>query len=303
MENKKTLILVGITALLILVLIFQKSCDRNQTPVIPKLQNEITLIEIEQNSNKTSIQNVNNEWLINNVLYPADIQQVSRMLTSLENIKLFSHISTKENDERYDLDENSVITVKAYSNNSLLRTVYLGKNSSSGNQVYIKIDNDKSVYLVKNNMRAIFSKSVEELRNKNIMNFDSSIFNSIQIENFNDNTSNANFKLIKNANTESSIGTKWVVEKRDEFKLDQNKVLTYLRTLNSNYADSFTSDNEFPTEMDYKFTFEVIDKKYTLKIVQVGEENYLCQYSESEYLFILKSHVINRFIKTITDLQ
>ncbi len=104
-------------------------------------------------------------WLINQDMYKADTDKTQRLIDSIKKVKTLGIITKSPGDEgRYGLDPQTRVTVRAYSQDKLTRTLYIGKEASAANQVYIKLDDSDTIYLCSGNLNAIFNQSEDDLK-------------------------------------------------------------------------------------------------------------------------------------------
>ena len=87
------------------------------------------------------------------------------IVNAISEVKLLG-VATKSqsDDERYGLSEESTLVVKALSGGEVLRTLYVGKLSATGSQTYVRVDDDKTVYVAQGSLRSTFEVTADDLK-------------------------------------------------------------------------------------------------------------------------------------------
>ena len=81
----------------------------------------------------------------------------------MQNLQLLEKVATASSDdvkEKYDLIEGKVITVTVKNADKVIRTVNVGKASSTNYQTYITVDDSKDIYLANGNLNSLFASSI-----------------------------------------------------------------------------------------------------------------------------------------------
>ena len=86
------------------------------------------------------------------------------MIDAISKINVLGLVSKNDDNERYGLSDNELTKVVVQKDGKVLRTLELGKNSSTYQQVYGKIDNSKDVLLISGNPKLTFDVTFEDLK-------------------------------------------------------------------------------------------------------------------------------------------
>ena len=86
------------------------------------------------------------------------------MVTSLSKIEVLGLVSRNADNERFGFTENESVKIICSKEGKILRTLELGKNSSTYQQVYAKVDESNNVVLVSGNPKTLFDVTFENLK-------------------------------------------------------------------------------------------------------------------------------------------
>ena len=177
MTNKlsvRKIILLSLIAVLIAVYILQLviSGANDGYSLVLKESPDTILI---QNGIKSQIKivNPNGIWLLkegsenpeeNYAILPANTETVNQMVTSLSKIEVLGLVSRNADNERFGFTENESVKIICSKEGKILRTLELGKNSSTYQQVYAKVDESNNVVLVSGNPKTLFDVTFENLK-------------------------------------------------------------------------------------------------------------------------------------------
>ncbi len=177
MTNKlryRKIILLSLIAILLVVYILQlviSGANDGYSLVLKEIPDTIII----QNGTKPQIKiiNSNGVWLLkegselpeeNNAIIPANSETLNQMVSSLSKIEVLGLVSRDADNERFGFTENESIKIIASKEGKVLRTVELGKNSSTYQQVYAKVDESNNVVLISGNPKTLFNVTFEELK-------------------------------------------------------------------------------------------------------------------------------------------
>lgn len=177
MTNKlsvRKIILLSLIAVLLVVYILQLviSGANDGYSLVLKESPDTILI---QNGTKSQIKIVNSNgiWLLkegsenpeeNYAILPANTETVNQMVTSLSKIEVLGLVSRNADNERFGFTENESVKIICSKEGKVLRTLELGKNSSTYQQVYAKVDESSNVVLVSGNPKTLFDVTFENLK-------------------------------------------------------------------------------------------------------------------------------------------
>jgi hypothetical protein len=177
MTNKlsvRKIILLSLIAVLLVVYILQLviSGANNGYSLVLKGSPDTILIQNGTNP-QIKIVNSNGIWLLkegsenpeeNYAILPANTETVNQMVTSLSKIEVLGLVSRNADNERFGFTENESVKIICSKEGKILRTLELGKNSSTYQQVYAKIDESNNVVLVSGNPKTLFDVTFENLK-------------------------------------------------------------------------------------------------------------------------------------------
>ena len=121
------------------------------------------------------------KWYIGTHAYPADTSLVNAMLDECEKLRLTTLESESRDYLRYDLVDEKKINVKAWQGDTLQRNFDVGKPASSFRHTFVKLADDERVFHARNNFRNKFDKTVDNLRDKAVLSFQTADINDLQI--------------------------------------------------------------------------------------------------------------------------
>jgi hypothetical protein len=178
-----------ILALLILglsfYLVFHKQ-DRTQyeLPVLQELPaSEITRMEISKTGGPPlALERKNGAWILSPEAYPAESAKVSALLESIGKLTLTALVSESQNYGRYGLGKEEKITVKAWAGEKLKRDFEVGKPAPSSQHTFVLLAGDKRVFQARENLKARFNQTVDDLRDKSVFKLDPSGVEAIDLD-------------------------------------------------------------------------------------------------------------------------
>jgi hypothetical protein len=97
------------------------------------------------------------------MIIPAKSESVKSILDGISNISVLGLVTKKSDDDRYGFTSDN-IKVQVLKDGKILRTLELGKNSASYQQVYGKVDDSNDVLLISGNPRLTFGVTFENLK-------------------------------------------------------------------------------------------------------------------------------------------
>ncbi|MBQ5472917.1 MAG: DUF4340 domain-containing protein [Treponema sp.] len=183
--TKRKLTLLIITGVLLVIAILQ-GIFSNISPVKTiKFDAEPYSISVTSNSNSYELKKQDGKWYIGDNNFLAKNTDVNQIIKTIKEIKVLDKVGSASNElleERYDLNNDKAITVIASTRDGkALRTIKIGKASSTGSQSYITIDNKKEVYLVSGNFNSVYNKTEESLKSDYIYELSSKDFTSVTV--------------------------------------------------------------------------------------------------------------------------
>ncbi len=178
--SRKMLISLGIVAVLMLFIVLK---NRKSSPDLPELSNweeSAGEIVIKKKDSVINLRLSEEKWLINDK-YPADKNTVTGFEKKIKEMKIVDLISKKTFYKKYDLTPEKAVSVTVSRKGKKLRELLIGKKSSTNRHTYMRIDGKPEVYLVSGTFDREVSKSVDELRDKEILNIGKDSIEELEI--------------------------------------------------------------------------------------------------------------------------
>ena len=302
MKKEYFLLIFIIIALLAYLFLHNRNQDNYLLPQIPEIDEaKIESIEIIKDNQTIHCYKDGNEWFLTKKKFPGNTRLIKEMIASIKNLTITTLISEKENLKRYDLDKSKSIKVIAKGKNGILREFSIGKTAPTQKHTFITLNDKKNIFHATGNLRRVFNKSIDNLRDKQIQKFDITEIKSIEI-------SKGDFKRLITKKELSGDDTEkalqWQVQ--DSAELKQESANSIIETLSDLRCSSYL---ETQTKSDFKSKTPFL--KITLKAEQIfeftlfpkGEQNkYPGISSQNKYLFLLEDHVADDIISNINNL-
>ena len=175
MKIKKEYLILFILIIALCLYLALRKPDRshyrlpNMAQVSPS---EMTRVEITKPDGTILLERKEGLWSISPEGYLADSSKVKGMLDTIGTLTLTTLISESKSYERYDLQKEKRIGVKAWIGDTLVREFDVGKVAPSFRHTFVKIAEDGRVYHARENFRGRFDQTVENLRDKAVLRFE-----------------------------------------------------------------------------------------------------------------------------------
>ena len=267
------------------------------------------------------------QWFAGEQEYPADQDVVSGMLDALGALRLLGTVSGNADGdlERYGL-EGGGITVTASREGKTLRTLFVGRNTSTGSQSYVRVDGASAVYLAAGALHTTFAATLDSVRSKRVYTLDADEVSRVSVvspEGSFSFTRNAVAAVPQETQDDGTVTVApapqnvWQLSSGDasyaDASPDDAKVSAWVRTLASLSASTWLADGAQPPSAspEATVTIEAGGKSYRVSVYAAagadGEEadeveEYVAASSESPYLFTVQPYVRLRFCKPLGDL-
>lgn len=287
--SRRKAIYLAIIVLLILLLIFQQFGDRSGLPRIPAVEEEIDALTIDTGTEAISIVRDGEEWFIGEERFPGDRDRIDGLVERITSLRFLEEVGRSDYFTPYQLDTEAALRVSVGSEGETLRTVLIGKSSSSGRQTYLRFDGEERIYLVAGNLRREFEIDTGSLRDKAVLFLDEEAVTRIGLQ----EGGTAGEELIR-------TGEGWM--DTAEQPLDQRKVADYLRNFAPLRAAGFPAEEVMVDEPLFTIRFETGEDEHRVEILAQGEdERYYGRSSASPYLFSLSAFKGEQLIKNLAD--
>ncbi|MCP4022404.1 MAG: DUF4340 domain-containing protein, partial [Desulfobacteraceae bacterium] len=209
--KKEYLILAVVILVLSAYLFFHKGNQDNYLlPEITKIdKSKITALAVEKEGKKIEFTKQGETWTLTDKKYPANMSRVNDMLDLFSTLKLSALVSEKEDFKRYELDESKTIKATALGDGAILLAFDIGKTAPTYNHTFVKLTDDKNVYHANENFRSHFDKSVDDFRDKKVLEFKEPDITTLTLE-----KDGITKKLVANEkeSKEDSVKKQWAFE-------------------------------------------------------------------------------------------
>lgn len=319
--KKSVLFILAIVLLIVFVL--QVSISGRTKISVLSVKKDIDTITIEKKSDLVRLEKIDGKWKVSSNDDPqflCDVAEysVNSIVDSITSLRLLGTVSSggASRVQRYGLDSDSKIYVNAYGKGKVLRSIAVGKNSSSGNKCYIQVDGKKSVVIADTSLHTIFDKTLPSLREKNLYNISSDSISSVSIK-----KSGVEFEILlslvemKDETESSGIQininpmTEWTVAKHPEGMedavLNQGAVGTWIADLASvDVSQWCEKDVTLPEkEPDIVANIAVGGMMYSIDMyLDEQEDKYLCSTNRTKGLFYISKANAESIAKNLDDL-
>ncbi|PIP37799.1 MAG: hypothetical protein COX19_15695 [Desulfobacterales bacterium CG23_combo_of_CG06-09_8_20_14_all_51_8] len=184
MKSKKELVILSAVIAALAAYLFFHKTDRTHyaLPVIaPLADSDITSIKITKGTQPIELISKDDQWRIPPENYLADAGKIKSMIDAIKNLTVTAMVSETESYARYDLDDENRVQVAAKAGDKILRAFDVGKAAPSNRHTFIKLPDDGRVYHARDNFRARFDLSKEDLRDKTVLKVDRSQIHQMEI--------------------------------------------------------------------------------------------------------------------------
>ena len=181
-KKEYTILLVIIVGLLLYLILRNPDRVHYQLPKLPHVPGtEISKLEISKPETSIVLAKRENTWYITPRGYPVNSAKVKEMLAIIETLTLTALVSESKNFERYDLGDETKITVKAWAGDTLRREFEVGKTAPSNRHTFVRLPGEGRIYQARENFRAKFNVTVKDLWERTILSFERSEIYEIHI--------------------------------------------------------------------------------------------------------------------------
>ncbi|MBD3415134.1 MAG: DUF4340 domain-containing protein [Candidatus Aminicenantes bacterium] len=312
--QKEFVILIAVICILVLVLII--SSGRNKVtyklPELDRIESDsVDKIEIITSEDSVVLSKKQDEWLLMPQQFTADTEKVNNMLNVVSSINLTELVSDKKNYQRYQLDQENRIHVKAFNDEELVREFFIGKVSSTYSHTYVRLADSPNVYHASDSFRSTFEQNIPGLRDKSVMKFSQDEITALMLKGeFGEIRLKKEIRPVAEAQeqeeqTEVTPQQKSVWLSQDGEEAEASEVNSVLSKLSSLNCDSFL-DEEKKQNLENP-VYNIIaqgSKDYQLKIFQNKdpEETYPSLSSENAHAFFLTKYVAESLMKKPEDI-
>lgn len=182
--KKEYLILIALIFILSAYLFLHKENKDNYTlPAIKKIDiSEITGFILNKKQGPIKFIKKEKTWTLTDKEYPADPSSVESILDTIKTLKLSALVSQKQDLKRYELDDENRIQVKVMKGPSAIFEFTMGKTAPTFNHTFVMISDDNNIYHANGSFRSNFDKTVEDFRDKKVLEFKQAAIKRFTIE-------------------------------------------------------------------------------------------------------------------------
>ena len=330
MRLKKEYIILAVIIIALSVYLYKRSSDRTlyELPKIPKVtQKDITKLQITKGKTAIVLNKKDDKWYIEPAGYPADANKVKDMLNALENFTLTALVSESKDYNRYELDPEQKINVKAWQGDDLKLDFDLGKTASSYRHTFVRPSGEERVFHARGNLKNSFDLSVDQLREKAVLAFNPTDIQQVEISKdqqslaFTRTPVPVEVKTPQTEKKESSSEVKTPDTEKKESPSPPAQRLVWqaangkpaneaalnqlLSTLSNLRCEKFIDDRKKEDYTSPLFTLQLKGPKdYSLAIFAKAEDKdtaFPAVSSSSDYPFQLSDNQVNRIMKAPDD--
>lgn len=316
MTKRKIVLLASCAVLLCIYIVQLAAGSRSQTRTYTlDGKDEIDAVKLATAEGEYSINKEGDGWVVSDAKYPAAEAAVDGMLAAVKAITVLDKVGKtgEASDARYEVGSDKAITVTASSGGKVLRTIAIGKTSSTSSQTYIVIDGGHDVCLASGDLRGTFDKTVDSIRSKLIYKLDQDKLRNVSVT-YNGGTLSYE-KAADSPEWKSTGGTP---------AGDSSKVSSWASSLYSVSAAAWLDDDAvLPDEPVATARIESEDDFADIKIYKAeavkgaageasagdydedsaaqAEAKYYCTASSTPYKAELSSYAAERYLKKASD--
>jgi len=301
--KKEYLILIALILILGAYLLFHKENKNNY--VLPKIEkidvSKITGLVITKTQSPIELTKKEGTWVITDKEYLADSSSIEKMLDTLKTFKLSDLVSQKEDLNRYELDDDNLILVKAMNGQKIIFEFTMGKTAPSFNHTFVKLTSDKNIYQANGSFRPDFDKTLEDFRDKKVMEFKEESIKQIFIEK--DGISKT---IISKEEKKDKEGASITWTSDDGLSVDKEMVSTLLSAVSFLKCEKYLNDttrNKLEKEKPLCKIRLKNENNIDLTIFKIDTEDDLIGISSmNEYVFALSQFTGKEIVSTIENL-
>lgn len=279
MKKKEYIVLVVVIVALVVYLVFHKTDRTNyQLPEVPKVsEKKISKLEITTKGEKILLNKKDDDWLVGEKAYLADKGKVNDILDVLGDLTVTALVSESKNYIRYELDDEKKISLKAWAGSDLSLAFDVGKAASTYQHTFVKLSDDSNIYHARGYFRTKFERSIDDLRDKNVLSFKEDEIKAVEI--FKDQSTTlisqkekpSEKKEEKGTESEKDKGSEKSTQKKFEWQTADGKIMeeTKMKDL-----ISYFTDLRCETYIEEKDKEDFADKDPMMRITLKGDKDY-----------------------------
>ena len=296
--SKRKIILLTACVLLLGIYIAQLASSLRSSVKNKTLGADPDKLTIENASAVIELAKSDDGWTVGERRYKADTNAADALVNAVKNIRVLDTVAQAGSDavdERYEIDKANAIVVKAYKGNELVRTLTIGKASSTGSQSYLTLDGKKDICLVSGTLRDTFKKDVAALRSKSVYAVDTSDLTAVS-----ESMGSTVLSIVKSGDPAAWTATGGAAS------VDAEKAASWAASLTRLNADSWLDDDfVLPPVSESVTVITAGGNAITVSVYKEGdgdEAKYYGSCSETPYKFSLSLYSAGKYLKTAADM-
>ena len=321
------IVLLSLAAVLLCVYILQLSIGGKSKTQTLTTKEEITSLELctgNEQSNTLILSKNGDKYIVSNAdgseTYDADVITAGSLFDNIKEIHILGNAAklSSANEERFGLDQNSRITVKVMAGDKIIRTVTIGKNSSSGSQSYLTVDDSNQILICSSSMHTIYAVTLDSLRTKDVYSIPEDTITQISVDSPDGSfTVNKTQQTAATTSTDSNgdeisiPGSLWTLTNSSDTEntpeLNQDEVNGWAVYISSLNAASWVDEKTFNQATSQKGTLTFIANGITYKIqffdIDGDENQVLCSANVIPYRFYVSKYLAKKFIRTLSNIS
>ncbi len=321
---KKESIILGIVIIFLAAfLVFQNTRHSgNPLPHLkPVVEKDLTKIAVTHDGKTLTLKRKGGKWFIGDAAWPADSMAVQEWVATLSHLRLTALVSEAKAYGRYDLTKAKKTTVSAWAGKKMVRQFDIGKVAQTYQQTFVMVPGNPNVYQAMENIKRIFDRSAEDLRDKQVMTVNADAISQIDIGGEGPAITlqredvpvkaTASAKHAKAAAGEKAAAAITVTpethirwKNRAGQTVDRDTVERLLSQFSQMRCAAYI---EGKTKKDFTDPIRTITlkgkKSYTLSLFKKTEEGYPAISSENAYPFLLRDYFVHGMQQKIDDLS
>ncbi|MCR5218972.1 DUF4340 domain-containing protein [Treponema sp.] len=305
----KKIVLLGLIAVFLCVYIVQLATEgKNETRILSLSSFDSIEINWKDGADDVALKLIKKDgkYFTEKNNYEVDASSVNDMEEVLKSINVLSTVasSVKDNEERYGLGSDNAITVKVYDGNKIVRSILVGKDSSTNTRSFVRLDDEKEVVTVQGALHSIFAVTEDTVRSKSVYSVDSNLITKVHVK-----TADEEYEIAKVLNS-TDASNLWEVTlnntKLEKPLPDASKIKAWLNLVSSLEVNDWQAADTalYHEKADVEFEFTAGVNTTTVKIYKGAEENSDAQVvcSSTPYRFTVPSYYYTRFGKHLDDI-
>ena len=301
MKPRKIILIAACLVILVICIVQGVTSAINPVKTLA-LDESPDFISIETSSSKVELYLDGTTWYVGHDNFQAERGSADSIVNSIKEVKVLDSVGKLRSDEfndKFDLDGKACV-VTAKKGEKVLRTLRVGKASSTGSQTYINVDNSQDIYLVSGNLQSVFNKTEDSLKSKTVYSIASSSISAVTVT-----TKQESFGIEKNTSLEEGAPA-WIFSGSGE-EADSGKVDAWLNQLATCSATAWEDDSRtMPSEKTATVEISATEGKIVVEIFQEDSGDgikYICTSSRTPHKFELSETACAKYKKPSSELK